>query len=485
MQEYNTDGVLTFSKIFKYLKKALPVILVTMLVSVIIGVLVTVLDNKSNNSYETQAVIELTYEGADQGLAPDGGMFDKASLVSIDKIEAVLKELNLSEKFSASDIRNAFVITPRYSESIMNILNSTTNTDDLMVLLGSIQPTSYSIKLYYTNIKNMSKENSLDIVKGVIDKNVKTASDAMYKKFELPGGVVDGAYLDSYTHLEFVTVMGDYLASYKSTIKAMNNTSAFSTAYAKIEYLENQNNILDDYIVTNKLLTAEDKDRTTASLNKTIATLTLRKTAINTNIENVSKTIALLAPKSNSIATVSQTSSGAIILPDYTEVLKPLTATLDGLFKEQLVVMQQLSIANARNTEIEGITPIDAIGADELAKIISLKNELHEGIKNISAELKNQAENTAMIHGIKTTLAPVNSFSIESSSKTMIINVVLSILVGFVAGLIIYAIIEKLVLKRREQLATANDVSILEVSENAQGEEAKDADNEETENNNK
>lgn len=481
MQEYNTDGVLTFSKIFKYLKKALPVVLVTMLISVIIGVLVTVLDNKSNNSYETQAVVELTYEGADLGLAPDGGMFDKASLVSIDKIEAVLKELNLSEKFSATDIRNAIVIAPRYSENIMNILNSTTNTDDLMKLLEGIQPTSYSIKLYYTNIKNLSKENSLDIVQGVINENIKSMSNAMYKKFELLGGVVDGAYLDSYTHLEFVTVMGDYLASYKSTIKTMNNSDAFNAAYAKIEYLENQNSILSDYILNNNLLTEEDKSRTKTNLEKVQATLKAKEQTITTNIKNVSDTIALIASRSNAIATVSQTSSGAIILPDYTEVLKPLTDTLDGLFKEQLVVMQQLSNVGERLAKIDGVTPIDAIGTDELAKIKSLKNELHKGIKNISDELKNQAENIAIINGIKTTLAPVNTFSVESSTKTMIINVVLSILVGFVAGLIIYAIIEKLVLKRKAQLATANNAPTLVVSENAQGEEAKDANNEESE----
>lgn len=483
MQEYNTDGVLTFSKIFKYLKKALPVILVTMLVSVIIGVLVTALDNKSNNSYETQAVIELTYEGADRGLAPDGGLFDKASLVSIDKIESVLNELNLSSKFSASDIRNAFVITPRYSENIMSILNSTTNTDDLMKLLVGIQPTSYSIKLHYANIKNLSKENSLDIVKGVIDKNVKTVSDALYRKFELPAGVVDSAYLESYSHLEFVTVMGDYLASYKSTIKTMSNSDAFNAAYSKLEYLENQNNILSDYILNNNLLTVDDKDRTKANLEKAIETLETRETTINASIENVSKTIALITSRSNSTATVSQTTSGAIVLPDYTEVLKPLTNTLDGLFKEQLAVTQQLDKAMARLAKIEAVTPIDAIGADELAKIKSLKSELHKGIKNVSDELKNQAENTAMIHGVKTTLAPVNSFSVESSSKAMIINVVLSILVGFVAGLIIYAIIEKLVLKRRERLATANNMPTLEANENIQAEEAKDADNEETENN--
>lgn len=483
MQEYNTEDVLTFSKIFKYLKKALPVILVTMLVSVIIGVIVTALGNKSYKQYETQAVIELTYEGADIGLAPDGGLFDKANLVSIDKIEAVLNELNLSSKFSASDIRNAFLITPRYSESIMKILNSTTNTDDLLALLEGIQPTSYSIKLYYTNVQNLSKENSYDIVKGIIDQNVMTVSDALYKKFEMPGGVVDSAYLDAYTHLEFVTVMGDYLTSYKNTILSLSNSDAFSAAYAKVEYLENKNNILRDYIISNNLLTADDQNRTKISLEKTIENLELRETAINTNIDNVSKTIAMLAPKFDTTSTVSQVNSGTIILPDYTEVLKPLTATLNGLFKEQIATMQQLSEAKARLEEIKNITPIESIGADELTKIVSLKSELHDGIKYISGELRNQAETTAMVYGVKTTLAPVNLTNVESSSKSMLISVVISLLVGFVAGLIIYAIIEKLVLKRRAQLATANNAPTLEVSDNAQGEEAKDANNEESENN--
>lgn len=483
MQEYNTEGVLTFSKIFKYLKKALPVILVTMLVSVIIGVMVTALGNKSYKQYETQAVIELTYEGADKGLAPDGGLFDKANFISIEKIETVLNNLDLSSKFSASDIRNAFVITPRYSESIMNILNSTTNTDELMKLLEGIQPTSYSIKLYYTNINNLSKENSLDIVKGVIDENVKTVSDAVYKKFELPGGIADSSYLNSYTHLEYVTVMGDYLSSYKNTIKLMNNSEAFTSVFAKLEYLESQNNILNDYIVSNGLLTVEDKTRTTVNLKKTIKALEEREALIISNIKNVSDTIAMLVPKFDSAPTVNQGTSGVIILPDYTEVLKPLTATLDNLYKEQLIVTQQKKKTEAQHDKIDAITPIDTIGADELAKIESLKNELHEGIKYISSDLQNQAENIAMVYGVKTTLAPVNLVSVESSSKSMFINVVISLLVGFVAGLVIYAIIEKYVLKRRQQLAVSDNTSTLEIKEIAQEEEQKEVNNEATINN--
>lgn len=483
MQDYNTESVLTFSKLFKYLKKALPVIMIAMLISVIIGVVITSLGNKTYRQYETQAVIELTYEGADKGLAPDGGLFDKANFISIEKVETVLNNLDLSSKFSASDIRNAFVITPRYSESIMNILNSTTNTDELMKLLEGIQPTSYSIKLYYTNINNLSKENSLDIVKGIIDENVKTVSDAVYKKFELPGGIVDSAYLNSYTHLEYVTVMGNYLNSYKNTIQLMSNSDAFNSVYAKLEYLESQNSILNDYILTNGLLTVEDKTRTTVNLNITIEVLNEREALIISNIKNVSDTIAMLVPKFNSVPTVNQGTNGVIILPDYTEVLKPLTATLDSLYKEHLIVTQQQKKTQAQLDKIDAITPIDTIGADELAKIKSLKNELHEGIKYISSDLQNQAENTAMIYGVKTTLAPVNLTNVQSSSKNMIINVVISLVVGFIAGLIIYAIIEKIVLKRREQLATANNAPTLEVNEIAQDENVSDDKNETSKNN--
>lgn len=483
MQEYNTESVLTFSKLFKYLKKALPVIMIAMLISVIIGVVVTSLSNKTYRQYETQAVIELTYEGADEGRAPDGGIFDKASLISIDKIETVLNNLNLSSKFSATDIRNAFLITPRYSENIQNILNNTTATDELMNILASIQPTSYSIKLYYTNVENLSKDNSLDIVKGIIDENVKTVSNALYKKFELPGGIADNSYLNSYTHLEFVTVIGDYLHSYKNTIKLLNNSEEFNATYGKLEYLESQNSILNDYIITNGLLTKEDQTRTTVNLDKSIEDLNLRLKAIEDNIKNVSDTIAMLIPNNGAVATANQSGSGIVVAPDYSEVLKPLTATLDGLYKEQLAIMQQIGRTQAQSNKIKDITPVDSIGDKELARIISFKNELYEGIKSVSNELKNQAENTAMIYGVKTTLAPVNLTNVQSSSKNMIINVVISLVVGFIAGLIIYAVIEKLVLKRREQLATANNAPNLEVNEIAQDENVSDDKNETSKNN--
>lgn len=458
MQEYNTDGALTFSKIFKYLRKALPVLLITMMVAVIISVIITAVGKKDVNQYETQAVIELTYTGADAGLAPDGGLFDKANLISVDKIETVLNNLNLSSKFSASDIRNAFVISPRYSESIMAILEKTTNTDELLKLLEGIQPTSYSIKLYYTNVANLSKENSLDIVKGIISENTKAISETLRKQFTLPGGIADKTYLEAYTHLEYVTVMSNYLSSYKSTVNTMDNTVDIQNTVVKLNFLENQNDILYNYIVKNGLLTDDDKTRSLLTLKKQLERIEANLDVVNANIKNLTDTISQLVPKTQNGIVASQTNSGNIIIPDYSSVLETLTNGLLSLYNEQSWLMVQLSALEERYAEINGIAPVESIDSDSLKKINEFKQELYEGINYVSDALKQRAEGIATVHGIKTTLDPVNLVNNESSSmvKNMIINVVISLLVGFVAGLIIYAIIEKNVLKHRKQLAINN-----------------------------
>lgn len=456
MQEYNTDGVLTFSKIFKYLKKALPVLLITMMVAVIISVIITAVGKKDDKQFETQAVIELTYTGADAGLAPDGGLFDKANLISIDKIETILNNLNLATKFSASDIRNAFVITPRYSESIMAILEKTTNTDDLLKLLEGIKPTSYSIKLYYTNVANLSKENSLDIVKGVISENTKAISETLRNQFTLPGGIADKTYLESYTHLEYVTVMSNYLSSYKSTVNTMDNTVDIQNTVVKLNFLENQNDILYNYIVTNGLLTDDDKTRSLLTLKKQIDQLNAKLDVVNANIKNLTNTISQIVPKTDNGNVASQSNSGNIIIPDYSGVLETLTNGLLNLYNDQSWVMVQLSALEERYAEINGIAPVASIDSDSLKKINEFKQELYEGINYVSDALKQRADGIATIHGIKTTLDPVNLVNNESSSmvKNMIINVVISLLVGFVLGLIIYAIIEKNYIKHKKHLAT-------------------------------
>lgn len=469
MQEYNTDGVLTFSKIFKYLKKALPVLLITMMVAVIISVIITAVGKKDDKQFETQAVIELTYTGADAGLAPDGGLFDKANLISIDKIETILNNLNLASKFSASDIRNAFVITPRYSESIMAILEKTTNTDDLLKLLEGIKPTSYSIKLYYTNVANLSKENSLDIVKGVISENTKAISETLRNQFTLPGGIADKTYLESYTHLEYVTVMSNYLSSYKSTVNTMDNTVDIQNTVVKLNFLENQNDILYNYIVTNGLLTDDDKTRSLLTLKKQIDQLVARLEVINANIKNLTDTISQIVPKTDNGNVASQSNSGNIIIPDYSGVLETLTNGLLNLYNDQSWLMVQLSALEDRYSEINGITPIESIDSDSLKKINEFKQELYEGINYVSDALKQRADGIATVHGIKTTLDPVNLVNNESSSmiKNMIINVVISLLVGFVLGLIIYAIIEKNYIKHKKHLAT-NSANAPLIEENAE-----------------
>lgn len=469
MQEYNTDGVLTFSKIFKYLKKALPVLLITMMVAVIISVIITAVGKKDDKQFETQAVIELTYTGADAGLAPDGGLFDKANLISIDKIETILNNLNLATKFSASDIRNAFVITPRYSESIMAILEKTTNTDDLLKLLEGIKPTSYSIKLYYTNVANLSKENSLDIVKGVISENTKAISETLRNQFTLPGGIADKTYLESYTHLEYVTVMSNYLSSYKSTVNTMDNTVDIQNTVVKLNFLENQNDILYNYIVTNGLLTDDDKTRSLLTLKKQIDQLNAKLDVVNANIKNLTNTISQIVPKTDNGIVASQSNSGNIIIPDYSGVLETLTNGLLNLYNDQSWVMVQLSALEERYSEINGIAPVASIDSDSLKKINEFKQELYEGINYVSDALKQRADGIATIHGIKTTLDPVNLVNNESTSmiKNMIINVVISLLVGFVLGLIIYAIIEKNYIKHKKHFAK-DSVNAPLIEENAE-----------------
>lgn len=469
MQEYNTDGVLTFSKIFKYLKKALPVLLITMMVAVIISVIITAVGKNDDKQYETQAVIELTYTGADSGLAPDGGLFDKANLISVDKIETILNNLNLASKFSASDIRNAFVITPRYSESIMAILEKTTNTDELLKLLEGIQPTSYSIKLYYTHVANLSKENSLDIVKGVIAENTKAISETLRNQFTLPGGIADKTYLESYTHLEYVTVMSNYLSSYKSTVNTMDNTVDIQNTVVKLNFLESQNDILYNYIITNGLLTTEDKTRSLLILEKQKKQTSDRLTVVNENIKNLQDTISQLVPKVDAGNITSQSNNGNIIIPDYSSVLETLTNGLLNLYNDQSWLMVQQSSITDRYDEINAIAPVESIDADSLSKINAFKQELYEGINYVSDALKQRADGIATVHGIKTTLDPVNLVNNESESmlKNMIINVVISLLVGFVLGLIIYAIIEKNVLKHRKQPAT-NNANISTIEENVE-----------------
>lgn len=467
MQEYDTDGVLTFSKIFKYLKKALPVLLITMMVAVIISVIITAVGKNDDKQYETQAVIELTYTGADAGLAPDGGLFDKANLISVDKIETVLNNLNLSSKFSASDIRNAFVITPRYSESIMAILEKTTNTDELLKLLEGIQPTSYSIRLYYTNVANLSKENSLDIVKGIISENTKAISETLRKQFTLPGGIADKTYLESYTHLEYVTVMSNYLSSYKSTVNTMDKTDDIQNTVVKLNFLESQNDILYNYIITNGLLTTDDKTRSLLILDKQKKQISDRLTVVNDNIKSLSDTITQLVPKVDSGAITTQSNNGNIIIPDYSSVLETLTNGMLRLYNEQSSLMVQLSTVTERYEEIDAIAPVVSIDTDSLNKINAFKKELYEGINYVSDALKQRADGIATIYGIKTTLDPVNLVNNESATmiKNMIINVVISLLVGFVLGLIIYAIIEKNVLKHRKQHAS-NDANAPLIEEN-------------------
>ena len=143
-------------------------------IAVLAGVISTLIQFFGNPSPTyISAQLQLTFDGAAQGKAPDGYAFSVDDIQSDEVITAALEKANLQEKYTAEQISSALVITGSYPD---DIVRQTMNYDSLLnftanrtLTVDRFYPTQFNVRLYNYFDKTISQAKLKELMVSLLD----------------------------------------------------------------------------------------------------------------------------------------------------------------------------------------------------------------------------------------------------------------------------------------------------------------------------
>ncbi len=136
---------------------------------VVLSLVLFALDEKPASAL---ADMQLTFDGAAEGIAPDGRRFDIGELTSDEVIAEALKASGLDSKYSVEQISKSLVVAGAYPEDILNqtmsyesLLDFTTNRT---LTTERFNPTLFTVKLYNHFDSRISQSNLEKLLKNIL-----------------------------------------------------------------------------------------------------------------------------------------------------------------------------------------------------------------------------------------------------------------------------------------------------------------------------
>ena len=136
---------------------------------VVLSVILFCLDKKPASA---SARLQLTFDGAAEGIAPDGRRFDINELASDEVVAEALKAAGLDSRYSVEKIRQSLVVAGAYPEDIVNqtmsyesLLDFTTNRT---LTAERFNPTLFTVKLNNNFDPKISQKDLESILKNIL-----------------------------------------------------------------------------------------------------------------------------------------------------------------------------------------------------------------------------------------------------------------------------------------------------------------------------
>ena len=136
---------------------------------VVLSVFLFALDKKPVSA---SARLQLTFDGAAEGIAPDGRRFDINELASDEVVAEALKAAGLDSRYSVEKIRQSLVVAGAYPEDIVNqtmsyesLLDFTTNRT---LTAERFNPTLFTVKLNNNFDPKISQKDLESILKNIL-----------------------------------------------------------------------------------------------------------------------------------------------------------------------------------------------------------------------------------------------------------------------------------------------------------------------------
>ena len=118
------------------------------------------------------ASLQFSFDGAAEGLAPNGEHFDLSAMASDEVLTAALNESGLAEKYTAEQIRDCLLVQGEYPENIVSQLTSYESVLDFNasrnLTISQYHPTLFRVTLYNDFDKKIAQKDLTALLENLI-----------------------------------------------------------------------------------------------------------------------------------------------------------------------------------------------------------------------------------------------------------------------------------------------------------------------------
>lgn len=276
-------------------KHWLKITLITVAVCAVAGlILAAILWNVHPGRTGVSSSIEFSFEGAAEGLAPNGYRYDLNGLQSDEVLETALKDAGLEGTYTADQIRANLIVAGVYPKDIVEQMTgyeSLLTGDAGKISAGDYHATLYSVTLYNDFDKNISKENLEKILEAVMTE-FRVYFEKTYAMFLAKDPMLEN--LSDYDYLQQLEILSGAVSRNREYAGEMAgkhpdfqiNKEGFSGIAARYENLQSADlDRLSGLVTMNAL--SKDTERIAAQYENQIAVLKIRLKELQTEAENI------------------------------------------------------------------------------------------------------------------------------------------------------------------------------------------------------
>ena len=402
----------------------------TIIVLVICGIaglaLTSVLFFKNPDPTYAYATIQFTFDGAADGVAPNGSIFDMSGIFSDEVLSGALAEANLAEVYTPEQIRTNLVVRGVYPEDmvaqVMNyesLLNFTANRE---TTVGDFHPTTFNLVLYDDFADNVSQAQLEALLQGLLT-SYKSYFSRVYSNGLVPENLLfDVDNYDYPQQLEIIQGHFETMAQYAAEMYEMEPTFRLEGYGFNDINVRLRNLIRSDISRLNADLTMNALTRNTArlltqyqfeirDLSNTLDKQTKRLEKVDKLIESYDKNEIIYLSTTDSLTKIDGNSSETYdsLVEDRKEIADGITDINSQIATYQLRLSDLLKeentattthVATASETETE-----TAFGDSESAEEVVAMTEEEIAQAAEEAERQSKAQTAALESNISALIA--------------------------------------------------------------------------------
>lgn len=382
--------------------------------------LATVLFLQNPDKTYAFASIQFSFDGAADGIAPNGNSFGISDIASDEVLNTALEAAELSEKYTADQLRDCLVARGSYPENIVSqvmsyesLLNFTANRE---FTIGDYHPTIFSIVLYNDFDSSLSQTQLQKLLNGIM-----TAYTVYFGKVYAKGfdrsDLISVFSLSDYDYPQQLQILQEDLTQitayaleiYEKDPTFKQNGLAFNDIYVRLNSLiENEVEKLNANLNMNAL--TKDMPRMLTLYQFRIKELTNQLEKKKTNLEEIDTLI--VSYEKNDILYLSTTDSLIKIDGNSSEIY-------DNLISQQKTLAEEIAVINSEINTYQ-LKIQDLLGDNE-EKLVEEQSAINSAAqeaaqKQITALTDKEA---AIVDDFTTMLKAYNSQEMNSDTVTV------------------------------------------------------------------